>query len=472
MRVEQAVEERVRQLLRAHGQDHVLRRLEKLPATKRDNLLEQLAGLDFDRLEVFRELVQTPPTEVSFGTMSPAAVKRLPLRPLERQAEQRVIKAGKEALAADRVAACTVAGGQGTRLRYDHPKGMFSISPIRGASLFQLFAEQILAARRRYACRMPWLIMTSPGNDAETRGFFAQSDFFGLGADSVHFFVQGSNPIINQEGELLLAEEDQVLTGPDGHGGTFDALMRSGLLDMLREGGWDLITYFQVDNPLVTVADPRFIGHHLAEDADFSCKVVPKRDPQEGLGIAVLRGGRPMVVEYIDVPPDVAAQRLPSGPLIYLYGSIAIHIISVPFAEQVGRDRSALPWHLARKQYEIVDAAGKKVLAPPKSCCKFECFIFDALALAEAGAFVEVRRDTEFGPVKNAEGEDSPDTARRLMQRKWLEWLIDAGALKGMPTEVSGAMLEISPLYAASAEELKERIEPGRKVTFPLLLEP
>jgi len=467
----QTVEQRVQQLLSVHGQDHILGRLEKLEGKKRTNLLEQLAGLDFDRLDDFRELARTPPTEVSFGAMSPAPVRRLPLTPGQRRAEERVIKAGKEALAADRVAACAVAGGQGTRLHYDHPKGMYPISPIRGASLFQLFAQQILAARRRYECRMPWLIMTSPGNDAETREFFKNNDYFGLGAETVHFFVQGSNPIVTEDGMLLLADEDRLLVGPDGHGGTFDALSRAGLLAMLREEGQDLISYFQIDNPLVTVADPRFLGHHLAKDADFSCKVVPKRDPEEGLGLAVLRLGKAMVVEYIDVPPQVAAQRLPSGPLLYCYGSIAIHIISVPFAERVSRDRSALHWHLARKQYEILDESGNVVPAPPNSCLKFERFIFDALSVADGCAFVEVRRDTEFGPVKNAEGDDSPETARRLMQRMWLEWLMEAGALRRMPADVSEPIIEISPLYAASAEELKERIDPKRKIEFPLLLE-
>jgi len=472
MAEKETVEQRVRQLLSVHGQEHILNRLDKLSGKKRARLLEQLSELDFDRLADFRELAQTPPTEVSFAGTTPAPVCRLPLTPKQRRAEEHVIQAGKEALTADRVAVCTVAGGQGTRLRYDHPKGMYPISPIRRASLFQLFAEQILAARRRYACRMPWLIMTSPGNDAETREFFAANDHFGLGADTVHFFVQGSNPIVSEDGKLLLADEDRLLMGPDGHGGTFAALARAGLLNMLREGGWDLISYFQVDNPLVTVADPRFIGHHLAQDADFSCKVVPKRDPEEGLGLAVLRAGRPMVVEYIDVPPEVAAQRLPSGQLAYLYGSIAIHIISVPFAERVGRDSSALPWHLARKQYDILDDDGNVVLAPPKSCLKFERFIFDALVMADGCAFVEVRRDTEFGPVKNAEGEDSPDTARRLMQRMWLEWLIEAGALRRMPADLSDPIIEISPLFAANAEDLKERIDPKRRIEFPLLLEP
>jgi UDP-N-acetylglucosamine/UDP-N-acetylgalactosamine diphosphorylase len=314
--------------------------------------------------------------------------------------------------------------------------------------------------------------MTSVTNDAETKDFFESNNFFGLGSDSVHFFVQGRNPIVDADGKLLLAEEDSILMGPDGHGGTFDALHRSGLLDALRSQGKDLISYFQVDNPLVTVADPRFIGYHIARDVPFSCKVLPKRDPEEGLGIAVMKGDQPAVLEYIDIPPEVAAERLPNGRLRFLHGSIAIHIISVPFAERVLNEDPPMPWHVAKKQYEIINDKGQKILAAPGSCHKFERFIFDAIAYTQRCAFVEVRREMEFGPVKSAEGEDSPDTARRLMQRKWLEWLLEAGALARMPRDTSGPLVEISPLYAMSPEELKQKLEPDWSPSFPVVLEP
>lgn len=458
--------------LRQHDQEHVLRWLGELDEEGGERLLGQLAGLDLGRLERFRRLLGTPPTDVSFADVSPAPVERLPLNEAQQEAERRVERIGREALEDDRVAVLTVAGGQGTRLRYDHPKGMYPITPILGKSLFRYFAEQILAGRRRYGCALPWFVMTSPTNDAETRHFFRASDHFSLGAETVHFFVQRVNPILDGGGRLLLAEKDGLLVGPDGHGGTFEALAEAGMLEVMRRGRWDLISYFQVDNPLVTVLDPRFIGHHLNRGADFSCKVVPKREPEEGLGLAVMKGDRPAVIEYVDVPERVAAARLPSGKLRLRYGSIAIHIIDVPFAERVAQQAEGLPWHVARKGYEVINADGKKVLAPPQSCYKFERFIFDSLMFADECAFVEVRRNSEFAPVKNAEGQDSPETARSLMQRCWLEWLQEAGARLEIPRDLTGPVVEISPLYASDVEELKERIEPGWEPEFPLVLEP
>ncbi len=461
--------------LEEHGQQHIARWLQNLSAEKRRRLAEQLARVNFERLADFRELIATPPTDISFGDVRPAPVERLPLDAGQVRAEKDIRRAGCAAFEADRVAAVTVAGGQGTRLGYDHPKGMYPISPIRGKSLFQLFAEQILAARRRYGCTMPWLIMTGPTNDDETREFFAENDYFGLGRPSVHFFVQGWNPIVDEEGRLLLAEEDELLVGPDGHGGTFDALARNGMLQMLREGGYDLISYFQVDNPLVTVADPRYVGYHLARDAEFSCKVIPKRDPDEGLGIAVVQGGQPAVVEYIDVPPDIAAQRGPDGHLLYRFGSIAIHIINVSFAERVAHEPKGLPWHVAQKQYEVLEPeSGRKVESEPGGCYKFERFIFDSLQFADSAAFVEVRRDTEFAPVKNAEGQDSPQSCRRLMQRMWMEWVKKAGGIADLPSleGLCEPMIEISPLFASSAEELAEKVGSAWEPSFPLVLEP
>ncbi len=469
---ESEIESQLAERLEEHGQEHALRWLPQLNEAQRRHLMEQLVAIDYERLDEFRELVQVPPTVTSFLGIEPAPVERLPVTDGQTQRDQTIRQLGAQALEADRVAALTVAGGQGTRLRYDHPKGMYPVSPIRGKSLFELFAEQILAARQRYGCGMPWLIMTSYTNDDETRHFFSENDFFGLGEDMVHFFIQQRNPILDAGGRLLRAEPDALLLGPDGHGGTFEALGKSRLLDVLRQGGWDLMTYFQVDNPLVTVADERFIGHHLNKDADFSCKVVPKRDPEEGLGLAVLRGGRPIVIEYVDVPPPVAAERLANGTLRYLFGSIAIHVMDVPFAERLLGRKDSLPWHLAKKQYEIVNEEGQKVLSPKGACHKFERFVFDALAMADECAFVEVQRQTQFAPVKNAEGEDSPASARHFMQLMWIQWLQAAGADVQMPKNLDEPLIEISPLFASTAEQLKERIEPGWKPSFPLVLEP
>ncbi len=462
---------RLQEKLREHGQEHVLEWLEELEEEPQRGLLEQLRRIDFDRLAEFRTLLRSPAEKVAFGDVVPAPVERLPSDETEREAERSVRRMGRRALEEDRVAALTVAGGQGTRLGYDHPKGMYPISPIRGKSLFRLFAEQILAARRRYGCAMPWLIMTGHTNDRETREFFAEKDYFGLGRQSVHFFVQHTNPILSADGRLLRAERDELLVGPDGHGGVFDALADSQMLDLLREGGWGLISCFQVDNPLVTVADERYLGYHIRHKADFSCKVVAKRGPGEGLGIAVLKGGKPAVIEYIDVPDEVAGERTDSGELRYLFGSIAIHIIAVPFVDRMLERGESLPWHVAEKTYDMYKD-GQKVSSPEKGCRKFERFVFDSLRFADECAFVEVSREDEFGPVKNAGGEDSPASARRLLQRQWLRWLEQAGAEFDWPEDLSRPLIEISPLYATGPEVLGERLEPGWTPAFPLVLEP
>jgi len=458
------MKDRVLNALRETAQGHIVDWLDRLTDEERGKLIAQLDRQAFARVAQFRRLLAAPPGKADLAGMEPAEVDRLA------DDEGDVIALGEKALRADRVAVVAVAGGQGTRLQYDHPKGMYPITPLTHKSLFEHFAEKLRAARRRHGCRLPWLIMTSPTNNAETEEFFEANDYFGLGAASVRFFIQRVNPILDADGHLLLGERDELLVGAGGHGGTFAALADAGIPAMLAEQGHDLISYFQIDNPLVTVADPRFIGYHLKRDAEFSCKVIPKRDATEGLGLAVLLDGHPAVAEYSDVPAAVQAETLPNGELRLLFGSIGIHIIDVAFVERVVHS-DALPWHIARKTYERLDAAGNKVMSAKKACVKFERFIFDALELVERCAFVEVCRETEFAPVKNAEGDDSPAETRRMMQKEWLEWLSAAGAVFDMPGDLDKKLVvEISPLYAATPAELKARIEPGRNIHLPLIL--
>jgi len=457
--------------VRAEGHEYVLRWLGELTQEQRSFLLAQLAELDFERVRELAALVAAGGAKPPPPEMEPAPVIRLPSGQAEREAEEQAARIGAGALREDRVVALTVAGGQGTRFSYDPPKGLFPITPVRKKSLFQVHAEKVLAARRRYGCRMPWLVMTSPFNEEQTRAFFEQQGYFGLGEDSVRFFTQPVNPILDEQGRLLMQEKWQVLMGPDGHGGVFEALASSLLLPGLERAGFDLISYFQVDNPLVTVADERFLGHHLREGAEFSCKVVRKRDPQEGLGAAVLKSGKPAVLEYSELPDEMARALSPSGELRYLYGSIAVHIINIPLARRVGEGNLALPWHVAQKQYEIIDPAGQTADPQPKMCYKFERFVFDCMEHASACAFVEVDRASEFAPVKRQRGPDSPATCRAAMRAMWLRWLKEAGADVTAFERDPAAALEIGPLFATSAAELKEKLALGWRAVPPLVLD-
>ncbi|MDP6107630.1 MAG: UTP--glucose-1-phosphate uridylyltransferase [Candidatus Brocadiia bacterium] len=453
--------------VKREGYADILRWLAELTDEERERFLEQLATLDFPHVRELAALIGAPAEGVELGGIEPPTVQRLPRTDAEAMQEAAACEVGRSALRDGRVAALTVAGGQGTRLCWEGPKGLFPITPVRQHTLFQVLAEGILAARRRHGCRMPWLIMTSPDNDAETRAFLEQKGHFGLGGDTVHFFAQQTNPILTDAGGLLLEAKGRLLVGPDGHGGVFDGLARSHLLDELESCGVELICYFQVDNPLVSVADERFIGHHVRLGAEFSCKVVAKRDPSEKLGVAALQRGRPAIVEYSDLPDALARASTPSGELKYLFGSIAVHIISTSLARRMSEKNTALPWHVARKQYDVIGEGGRM---EEVTCFKFERFVFDALARAAGCAFVDVDRGSEFAPVKNAEGEDSPETARAMMRAMWVSWLREAGVDVACLDDPA-AEIEISPLFASNAAELKSRLPVGWAPEPPVVLE-
>ncbi len=406
-------EKQLRPKLEKSGQNHMIEALERLQGCERKNLAAQLLRIDRELLSELQAVLRNPPRQKPLEKIEPAPVKRLPKTEEKPNEAMAVAEKGKVALENDRVAALTVAGGQGTRLGFDGPKGAFPIIPKKNKSLFHLLAEKISSARNRYRCRMPWLIMTSPNNDCATKKFFEKNDFFGMDPNSVHFFTQNLNPILGPGGKLVLEEADRLLMGPDGHGGVFAALQSSGLIEKLESETLDLISYFQVDNPLVTVADERYIGYHLMENADFSCKVIPKRDPFEGLGVAVLKKGRPAIIEYVDLPEKMACEKNENNKLKYRFGSIAIHIINSRFAGEMAEATDAMPWHVAEKNYKILGPGGEK---EETRCYKFEKFVFDCLEHARGCAFVEVDRESEFAPVKNASGKDSPEECREKLR--------------------------------------------------------
>src|SRR5207245_1363808 len=274
--------------------------------------------------------------------IEPVPVARLDVN--DRGTRQR----GEEALRHGEVAALVVAGGQGTRLGFDHPKGMYPIGPVSGKSVFQIHAEKVLALGRRYGKAVPFLVMTSPATDAETRTFFQGHGYFGLSADEVVFFCQGTLPALDQAtGKLLLEAPGRLFVSPNGHGGTLLALAESGLLERLRKRGIRQIFYFQVDNPLARVADPLFLGHHLVAAAEVSSKIVPKEGPTDKMGNLVLVDGRCTMIEYSDLPEDLARQTDNEGCLRIRAGSPAIHIFAVDFLSRVTRGGSRIPFHLA-----------------------------------------------------------------------------------------------------------------------------
>ncbi|MCC5839440.1 MAG: UDPGP type 1 family protein [Opitutales bacterium] len=446
----------IRRAFEEAGQGHVFAHFEKLGEKEQAHFIAQLREIDLAELDrLIAEHAGEAHDATDFSDLQPAPYVRHPANGGDPDQWNSARKAGEAALRAGRVAAFVVAGGQGTRLGYDGPKGTFPVTPVLQKPLFQVFAEKILAARRRYGAPVPWFIMTSHANHAATEAFFEESDYFGLGAGSVHFFTQGRMPAVDFSGKIILEDKGRIAMSPDGHGGSLRALVRRGAVDTMRAAGVDILSYFQVDNPLVRVIDPAFIGFHVQSGSEMSSKMIPKAYPEEKVGHFCKRGDRLLVVEYSDLPAEMQAERTADGELRFLAGSIAIHILSVDFVHRVGSGSvdTRLPFHRAEKKIPTIDAAGHAVRPEKPNGIKFEMFVFDALPLAKNPIIIETLRSDDFSPVKNAEGLDSPATCRDDQLRQFARWAQTAGI--DLTTDESGLpafAFEVSPLFAEDAE--------------------
>jgi UDP-N-acetylglucosamine/UDP-N-acetylgalactosamine diphosphorylase len=441
------------------GQGHVFSFFNELPAAAQQALLAEAAEIDLDELARLTRtlLAKNPVASASFGDLIPAPYVPLPEQGGDAAAWAQAKAAGEAALRAGRVAAFTVAGGQGTRLGWDGPKGTFPVTPVKRKPLFQVFAEKLRAAGASYGRPLHWFIMTSHANHEATGAFFAEHKFFGLDPTRVHFFRQGRMPAVDFTGKILLEAPGRIAMSPDGHGGSLRALDRSGVLDLLKSEGIDTISYFQVDNPLVRCIDPAFLGWHLGQGSEMSSKMVPKAYPEEKLGHFCVQQGRLVVIEYSDLP--LARQREidpATGRLRFPAGSIAIHVLDREFVRRMARSAGSgqaegetrLAFHRADKKISVIDAAGNPVQPAAPNGVKFELFVFDALPFAKNPIVIETRRVDDFSPVKNAAGADSPQTCRDDQLRQFARWLRAAGV--AVEADAAGRphpALEISPLF-------------------------
>ncbi len=450
--------EAVRAAFTRAGQGPVFQFWDKLTPAEQAALLAQARQIDLPEIShlVETHLQTGGHAPVDYSKLRPAPAIMRPENGGDAAQWARARARGEAALRAGRVACFTVAGGQGTRLGFNGPKGAYPVTPVRGHSLFQVFAEKIRMAGRRYGKTPPWLIMTSPANHDATTAFFAEHDCFGLDRAQVHFFPQGTMPAVDFSGKIMLEAPGRIALSPDGHGGSLRALARSGAAATLRAAGVDVVSYFQVDNPLVHCVDPEFIGFHLEGGSEMSTKMIPKCAGGEKIGNLCLdEQGRVTVVEYSDLPRELAEQRNPDGKLHYLAGSIGIHILDRDFIERLGAGREAahrLPFHRADKKIAAVDATGQTVPPAKPNGVKFEMFVFDALPFARRAVIIETNRADDFSPVKNATGVDSAESCRDDQLRQFARWLMAAGA----PVPVDGTgkpafALEISPLFGDDA---------------------
>ncbi|MGA2255548.1 MAG: UDPGP type 1 family protein [Thermoguttaceae bacterium] len=454
--------------LRNHRQEHLLGFWAQLDPGQRESLVRQIHRIDFSLIEKLyaQRQDQSDFRDLALRAAEPAAFRldasKNRLSPAEARAR------GHQALLAGQVGVILVAGGQGTRLGFDHPKGMFSIGPVSGRTLFQIHIEKILAIALRRRVRIPLYLMTSPATHEETLHFLAAQKRFGMAEEDLHVFCQGTMPAVDAAtGQLLLEAPDRLAVSPNGHGGMLAAFAESGAMDDARGRDIRQLFYFQVDNPLVDIAGAEYLGYHILSEAEMTSQVIAKRDSLEKVGNVVDVDGRLMVIEYSDLPDDIARKLNPDGSLAIWAGSIAVHVFDLDFLSRAKDQADSLPYHFAHKKVAYVDSAGRRVEPAKANAIKFERFIFDLMPSARNAIVVEVDPASAFAPLKNASGAaaDTPESVKAQISDLHRQWLREAGV------EVADSIpVEISPWLALDAEELRGKVEPGLKITGPTYL--
>ncbi len=395
----------IKEKLETIGQEHLLRFYDELDDEGKDRLLNEINNIDFSDISIEREASDEDEVIEPLSAMTLEGISK-------RRAE--LYEKGISAIRSGKVAAVLLAGGQGTRLGIDGPKGAFNIGLTKDIYIFQCLINNLCDVTNAAGCPVPLLIMTSKKNDRETREFFEAHDFFGYDRDNVIFFVQEMAPATDYSGKIYLEAKDHVALSPNGNGGWFKSIVRAGLLPFLKERGVEWLNVFSVDNVLQRIADPVFIGATLESGAAIGSKVVGKASPDERVGVMCMRNGHPSIVEYYELTENMANERGEDGNLVYNWGVILNYLLNMEELEKI--EQKKLPLHIVEKKIPYISENGESVKPESPNGYKFETLILDMISMMDGCLAFEVDRSKEFAPVKNAEGKDSPETARELLK--------------------------------------------------------
>lgn len=404
-------EEALHKLTPVH-QEHLLRYYDELGENERSVLLGQIAELDLSLLE----LVKDGAKGMTKGKLEPLGA--VTLAEIEANRE-RYEKRGLEAVRACKVGAVLLAGGQGTRLGLDKPKGMLNVGITKERYLFEQLVDNLMEVVKKADAWIPLFVMTSEKNHADTTKFFQEHDYFGYNKDYVFFFVQEMAPSVSYDGRFLMEEKHKLSMSPNGNGGWFSSMAKAGLTDKLCELGVEWLNVFAVDNVLQKMADPVFIGATLEAGCVCGAKVVAKADPNEKVGVLCLEDGRPSIVEYYEMTDEMVHLRDDEGRLLYNYGVILNYLFEVNTLVAIMNKH--MPIHVAEKKIPYINEAGVLVKPEEPNGCKFELLVLDMIHMMDNCLSFEVEREKEFAPIKNRTGVDSLESARELMKKNGIE---------------------------------------------------
>ena len=402
----------IRKELKKYSQEHLLTEYERLDETKQKQLLDQIKGIDFG---LINSLYNNTRKEFNEKDSQITPIEYLDKNKLNGYYKS-FQETGESAIRAGKLAAVTMAGGQGTRLGHKGPKGTFDIGLESHKSLFELLSDSLKEQGKKYDVIIPWFIMTSEENNDDTVDFFAKNRFFGYEKDkNIFFFKQGELPMVDTEGKILIGENGLIKEAADGHGGIYEALVKNGMTKKMRELGVEWLFIGGVDNCLVKMVDPLLMGIAIQKKVTAAGKSVVKANPQEKVGVFCKKNGKPSVVEYTEIPKEMAEATDDRGELIYGESHILCNLFNIDAVERMGS--KPLPYHSAFKKATYIDKDGNKVIPAGPNAYKFEAFLFDAFGELDDMAILRVNREEEFAPVKNAAGVDSPETARELYRK-------------------------------------------------------
>lgn len=406
--------EAAKAVLEKHGQEQLLANYEKLSENDKDKLLDDILTIDFNQLE---KLYEKRNFKQVYSEAEIEPISYVEKDKMSKEEREKYDEIGTKAIKAGKLAAVTMAGGQGTRLGHNGPKGTFDIGLESHKPIFELLCETLKLANEKYGVVIPWYIMTSKENNKDTVDFFEKNNYFGYPKGYIQFFKQGELPMVGEDGKVLLDEKGMIKQAADGHGGIFTSMRKDGVIYDMKARGIEWIFIGGVDNVLVKMVDPTLIGLAESKGILAAGKSVVKAGPHEKVGVFCKRNGRPSVIEYSEISKEMAEETDENGQLKYGESHILCNLFNIKEIEKISEKN--LPYHSAHKKATYMNEKGEIVKGTEPNAYKFEAFLFDAFESLDDMVIMRVKREEEFAPVKNAEGVDSPETARKLYQDFW-----------------------------------------------------
>ena len=408
-------EEDAIELLNSYNQTHIVNLLKKLDEVKKQELLEQIDKIDFGQI---MELYDNTKKEIEIKENKIEAIGYLDKAKLTKEQKEEFDKLGEEIIKNGEYAVVTMAGGQGTRLGHNGPKGTFKLDVYgKGKYLFEILVDNLQEANQKYNTIIPWYIMTSIENNKDTVEFLEKHNYFGYPKENVIIFTQSELPLVDVNGKLLISKDLKIKEASDGNGGTYSSLRASGSLANMKERGIKWVFIGGVDNVLLKMADVTLLGMAIKKNVQIASKSVVKANPHEKVGVFCKMNGHPKVIEYAELPEKMAEEVDENGELKYGESHIMCNLYTIDAIEKASKE--ILMYHSAFKKNSYIDEDGKEVIPTEPNSYKFESFIFDAFEFFDDIAILRGKREDDFAPVKNKEGVDSPKTAKELYEKYW-----------------------------------------------------